>query len=140
MNQLQRMTWPLHMLGLLSVACWDGSPRSLESEGYVVVRTDCVDWHAYDEDWHRRHHREPIPWCNAPDGGAASGTTLDGSAAMTAEAGKDASTDGATTDATSNTTTDSGGESDGSQAVDGETGGAVPADAANDGSGSNDSQ
>jgi hypothetical protein len=118
MNQLQRMTWPLHMLGLLSVACCDGSSRSSESEGYIVVQTDCVNWDAYDEDWHRRHCREPIHWCTAPDGGAASGRALDGSACTTVDAGKDASTDGAT-DATSNTMTSSGGESDGSQASDG---------------------
>jgi hypothetical protein len=133
MNQLQRMTWPLHALGLLSLACCDGSSRSLENERYIVIETDCVDWHAHDEDWHRHHCREPIHWCYVPDGGAAFGTAPDCSTAVTAEAGNDASADGATTDATSNTMTSSGGESDGS-AVDGGIDGAVPADAANDGS------
>src|SRR5579872_5916412 len=45
--------------------------------GYVVgvsepTQPRCVDWYAYDDDWHRRHCDDPgYVWCNAPAGGVA---------------------------------------------------------------------
>jgi hypothetical protein len=63
---------------LLWLAGCSGYCEAGGAGGYGVGVTEptqpaCVDWYAYDDEWHRHHCDDPAyVWCNAPAGGTVS--------------------------------------------------------------------
>jgi hypothetical protein len=108
MTNPQRITSgsaPLASALVLLVSCGDWSPSDVQRgrpcAPYSVsgpirpVQPACTEWDGYDADWHRRHWGErEIHWCNSPDAGTSSLSTLDAGAVLTARSDAETATGG----------------------------------------------
>jgi hypothetical protein len=102
MGCLQRKIWFASHCAILVLALggcgpWASPQPGDRAPGPVASEAACMNWNAYDEDWHRRHCDVAIRWCNGGAGGSTIAIETSGAAGAqwnNGAAGKTGSTTG----------------------------------------------